>query len=130
MSRRQVVDLVWVSVATFIALSLFGNAPEFVDALYRGDRIKDLHAPVQLERRGRRMTKAQKSMFMDRPSSSPTTTAITMNENANQLWEAEYPKLYNEVACDCAVRLRRTTGIAIYQPSATTIVVGIVLWIY
>ena len=104
MSRRQVVDLVWASVATFIALSLFGNAPDCVDALYRGDHSKDRHAPVQRERRDRRMTKAQKNMFMDRPSSSPTTTtAITMNENANRLWEAEYPKLYHEVACDCAV---------------------------
>jgi len=111
MSRRQVVDLVWVSVATFIALSLFGNAPDCVDALYRGDHSKDRHAPVQRERRDRRMTKAQKNMFMDRPSSSPTTTtAITMNENANRLWEAEYPKLYHEVACDCAVAFASDNG--------------------
>ena len=110
MSRRQVVDLVWVSVATFIALSLFGNAPDYVDALYRSDRSKDLHASVQRERCGRRMTKAQKNMFIDRPSSSPTTTASTMNENANRLWEAEYPKLYNEVACDCAVAFASDNG--------------------
>ena len=32
----------------------------------------------------------------------PSPAAMATNANANQLWAAEYPTLYNAVACECA----------------------------
>ena len=41
------------------------------------------------------------SMSMSMPY-QPSPEAMATNANANQLWAAEYPTLYNAVACECA----------------------------
>ena len=41
------------------------------------------------------------SMSMSMPY-QPSPEAMATNANANQRWAAEYPTLYNEVACECA----------------------------